>query len=825
VICKHTLETAFENMEKFPEYTFTYLQVPSIAPIENLYPDLFYKIRYYVHNRSTLGERLPNPGADGTGGRFAIGSGLFCELDGSLPCGESLVRQCLHGKRYFKHQLGIDVKTAWFQDAWTHPWTFPQILKKSGIDSYMYTRPRPEEKFMLVPDSLKTEYLASISKEQSERMFWWEAPDGSQVFAYKPLRIGGDVLPDEKIINEYLVDLNQRYGVTDGFTLIGVGNHGGGAIRADVERMRQVFRENQVGQNKAMLQFSTPQRFLDAVHEKPGHFPVVRDELVPTIRGIYTTQCEIKKGNRHCENLLLTLEKFAAIADVLCGDAYPRKWLTHSWEKMMLNQFHDTISGTDIQPSIDDALQRYQQIAEAGNEKLQNALHAITAQIDTRGDGIPVVVFNPLSWEREAPVETVVQFNREVRQIQIRDHENRIIPAQITAQRQKGDQWHINIIFLAKVPSMGYAGYWVKPQKDNPGTTLKADLTALENEFFQLKIDSVTGGLTRIFDKKANCEVLSPTGPGNMIQIIEDFGDSEGFLLSPNGFGEFVRWTGRTWNVDAVRDIRRVESGPVRATLQIKKEFDLARFTQRIYLYAGIRRIDFELIVDWIGANKMVKVAFPLNVHSDSATYEIPYGTIARPSLGEEHVAQKWVDISAAHYGVSLLNDSRYGYDVTPNTIRLSVLRSPDHPVAATEEKGIHQLKYALYPHSGDWRQAQTMRQGYEFNYPLIAVPEKNHPGILPARHAFIAIEPSNLIISVLKKAEDSEALILRFYETQGSACRAKIQLSSCIQLDAVHAADLLENETETVRFLPPRFETEVRPYSIESFKLIRDAY
>jgi len=195
VVARHTLETAFGNMEKFPDYTFTFLQVPLIEPLEELYPELFYKLRYYSHNTEAIGSGFPNPGPSGDKGRLAIGSGLWCEVDGSLPCGESLVRNCLYGKRYYQHQFGIDVKTAWIQDAWTHPWTYPQILSKCGITSYMYTRPRPEELFMLVPDSLKEKFLSTISKKQDERMFWWESPDGSRVFAYKPLSIGGENLP------------------------------------------------------------------------------------------------------------------------------------------------------------------------------------------------------------------------------------------------------------------------------------------------------------------------------------------------------------------------------------------------------------------------------------------------------------------------------------------------------------------------------------------------------------------------------------------------------------------------------------------------------
>lgn len=826
VICKHTLETAFENMEKFPEYTFTFLQVPSIAPLEQLYPELFYKMRYYVHNKPALGERISNPGASGSDGRFAIGSGLYCELDASIPDGESLVRQCLYGKRYFMRQFGIDVRTAWFQDAWTHPWTFPQILKKSGIDSYMFSRPRPEEKFMLVPDSLKDEYLASISKEQNEHMFWWESPDGSRVFAYKPLRIGGESLPDETTIDDYLLELHRRYGVNDGLTLIGMGNHGGGAIAADVQRMRQTMEAKQAGENKAELKFSTPDRFVSAVLAQSPRLPVVRDELVPTIRGSYTTQGEIKRGNRHSETLLMTLEKFGAIAAVLGDYIYPRQWLAQAWEKVMLNQFHDTISGTDIIPSIEDALARYRQISEEGNRALQQALQSIAQRIDTRGQGTPIVVFNPLAWERTEPVLVELKFDSKIDDVQIFDAENNSIPTQIIERRENGNSCIAKALFIAKVPSLGYACYWAQPSKSRAiGTALKVTDQEIENEYFQFKIDPATGCLTSIFDKKNNREVLDRSQQGNLIQIIEDFGDSEGFLMSPKGFGEFDRWTGKTWNLDEVTEIRSIESGPVRATWQVKGKFQLARFTQRIHLYAGIPRIDFEVVIDWQGKNKMVKVAFPLAVQSDSATYEIPYGTIARPSIGEEHVAQKWVDISEQNYGVSLLNDSRYGHDITPNVIRLSLLRSPDHPVAATEEQGVHRISYALYPHTGDWRQAQTMRRGYEFNYPLIAVLGTNHPGDLPRRHAFISVEPPNLILSVLKQAEDSDDLVLRLFETHDNDCAGKFSLSPFIQFDAVHQTDLLENELQVVQHQGQQFEISIGRYAIESFKLIKDVF
>jgi alpha-mannosidase len=826
VTVKHTLETAFQNMEAFPDYTFTFLQVPSIAPLEELHPELFYKMRYYVHNSAPLGERIPNPGAGGSAGRLAIGSGLYCEFDGSVPGGESLVRQCLYGKRYFKEQFGVDVRTAWFQDAWTHPWTLPQILKKCGIDSYMYTRPRPEERFMLVPDDLRDEYLATAPKEAAERIFWWESPDGSRVLAYRPLGVGGEDLPDAETIDEYLQALRRRYGVSAGVTLIGVGNHGGGAIRADVARMRRVMEERRAGQGKAALTFSTPERYVAALRDETARLPVLRDELVPTIRGAYTTRGEVKKGNRQSETRLLTLERFGAIAEALGGYTYPRQWLDGAWRKVLLNQFHDTISGTDIGPSIDDALARYREIAEDGEKELRRALESIVRRVDTRGEGTPIVVFNPLSWEREGLVEAELPFEGDGG-VAVTDSRGAFVPAQLLEAPGDGRPRTVRVLFAAKVPATGYACYRAirgPADRDRVGR-LSARANVLENEFFEVKVDPVTGALRSVFDKTANREILREGRPGNLIQVTEDFGDSEGFLMSPKGFGEYPRWSGRTWNVDEAAEVRAVESGPARATLQVKSRFGLARFVQRIHLYPGIPLVDFELVLDWQGKNKMVKVAFPLGVSSDSATYEIQYGAITRPSVGEEHVAQKWVDVSEEGYGVSLLNDSRYGHDVEGSTVRLSVLRSPDHPVDASEEDGVHRVRYALYPHRGGWREAGTVRRGYEFNYPLVAVVGERHPGDLPETHAFLSAEPGNVVVSVLKKAERSDDLIVRFYETSGDPARARLRLSPFVRFDGVHEVDLLENELGVVPHRGPVIETDVGRHSIESIRLIEDAH
>jgi alpha-mannosidase len=804
VVIPHTLETAFANFEQYPDYTFTFLQVPAIEPLETRHPDLFYKLRYHAHRGDALDGRIPNPAARGDDGRLAIGGGTYCEFDGCVPSGESMVRQCLHGKRYFLRQFGMDVRTAWFQDAWTLPWTLPQILKKSGMDACLFTRPR---------------------NGGGEQMFWWESPDGSRVFAFKPACADGESLPSQAKLDKRLADMHQRYGVNDDIALIGVGNHGGGALRADVGRMKEVMERRVAAKNPEdrppRLMFSTPAKFVEAVLAGPHSFPVVPTELEPTLRGAYTSVGEIKKGNRYSENLLLTLEKFASVADRLGARPYPKEALLTAWKMVMLNQFHDTISGTDVPPSIDDALRRYAEVAAMAGAELRATLGAITEHIDTTGNGTPIVVFNPVAWDRSDLVEVEFENTTAADAIQLVDEQDRRVAAQILDDGNGAKKQRIAFI-AGNVPSLGYKTFWVRPGKAE-STALKATLTELENEYFHIVIDPATGCLASVFDKDNNREMLAQPGRGNLIQVLDDPGDSEGFLFSPEGKEEHNIWDGPCVDVVDAPQIRVLENGPVRVALEVKKKHGLARLTQRITLQSGIRRVDFALDVKWQGANKMVKVSFPLDVSAPEATYEIPYGAITRKSRGEEFAAQNWVDVTQDGYGVSLLNDSRYGHDITPNTMRLSVLRSPDHPVAATEEAGVRTVKYALVPHSGTWRQAGIVRRGQEFNNPLIALATTAHTGGLPSAQAFLRVEPENVLLSALKKAEDSDDLILRCYESTGAACTAGVALAAPLTADAVHVADLLENSQTELAATPAGFEAPVGAWAIESYKLIRD--
>ncbi|MDZ7344271.1 MAG: glycosyl hydrolase-related protein, partial [candidate division KSB1 bacterium] len=367
------------------------------------------------------------------------------------------------------------------------------------------------------------------------------------------------------------------------------------------------------------------------------------------------------------------------------------------------------------------------------------------------------------------------------------------------------------VIFIAgNIPSLGYKVYVLRKQPPaNAATRLAVSPTTIENEFFRVTIDAGTGWLSSIVDKRDGKEILS--GPGNALQILED---------RPSAWDA---WNiGLTGNQYPSRFRRRevVETGPVRAVVRIfhdylkpgvQKEyptpdFPSTFFTQDVVLYNGMDRIDFKTEVDWWEEKTMLKVAFPVTVNDTMATYEIPYGTIRRSTQNRnnwekarfEVSAQRWADLSQSDYGVSLLNKAKYGYDIKGNVMRLSLLRSPKWP-DPTADRGKHTIEYALYPHAGNWREAKTVRRGYEYNNPLIVVLGEVHKGALPTVHSFVELSPDNLVLTTIKKAEDSEAWIFQWYEAEGKDTPARLTLPQTPK--KVVVSNFLEEEGEALGF------------------------
>lgn len=722
-VCKNTFSTMINIMNDHPDFRFSQSQASCYIAMEELFPDLFAEMQRRVRS-----------------GQWEITGSTWTEGDMNMASGESIVRQILYARQYFLRKFGVWTETCWEPDTFGHAWTIPQILAKSGLKYYY---------FMRCP--------------KDERIFWWQAPDGSRVLAYNRGTYNGKV--DDSAMDAAF-EMNQRYGTKRGAIIYGVGDHGGGPTREDIAKALELQKRVVYPQ----VNFSTSKEFYEGLLKEKKDWPVINTELNTIFEGCYTTHGDIKKMNRVMENLLPTAEAFSALA-IPYGYRYPTDSFLTAWRNTCFNQFHDILDGSAIHGSYDYSKKLFDKAYDLGDSALTNAMLRLARNIDTSGSGVPVIVFNPLSWERTEVVRVLAPPDLKDKTVQVCDSRGRAVPSRVD-----GDQ----IVFLAKgVPSLGYHVFRLKPEVRNPQSAIDqqavfATSSQLENQFYRVRIDPASGALTSIYDKSAQREVLVPGQKGNLLQLL--FEDPHG--MSAWNIGP-VR---KTLDLDSGATVEVVSQGGPAATVRIRHTYNKSTFVQDVTLYDSVPRIDFKLSADWYEqgtgseSGPMLKVAFPINVPDGKATFEIPFGSIERPANGNEVPAQKWIDVSGADYGVSLLNDCKYGHDVNGATMRLTLLRCSYEPDPMPDQ-GHHEITYSLYPHQGDWTKADSVRRGYELNNPLIPMTAENHQGRLPARHSFLRVEPSNVIVTALKKAEESDDLILRFYECEGRGGTASIHL------------------------------------------------
>ncbi|HVP92040.1 MAG TPA: glycoside hydrolase family 38 C-terminal domain-containing protein [Terriglobales bacterium] len=787
-IAVQTFKGTLAQMAKRPGLTFAQSQPAVYEAIEKAYPALFEEIKAKVK--------------DGTW--IPVG-GMWSEPDLNMPDGEALARQLLYGKRYFLDKFGCDVTVGWNPDAFGHNWQLPQVLSKAGIRYYVFERCAPD----------KTPF------------FWWEGRDGSRILAYVP---PGWYLVDLKDgLSTVLKDAASETAIKDFLILYGAGDHGGGPRDSDVAAIEK-YRDDP-GQPKMV--FSDPAAFFKKIEASGADIPVVRRELNFTFPACYTTQVETKRRNRSSESLLLQAERFSALA-VASGfrDYYPERDIDEAWKIVLRNQFHDILDGSAIGPVYDETGRFYREAAARGQRALDFSLETITSQVDTRGEGFPLVVYNPLAWDRSEPALVEVAVPREKVKpgegtVRIYDGEGTGVRSQILERRVEGDTVLLRVLFMAmSVPSLGYRLYRAVPMPSSPfevaGVNSADGLVARENEFenayLKVRLDPKTGWITSLYDKTARREVFS--GPANALQSIVDEPESmSAWELGLKGLPVDIGASGATIEV--------VESGPVRAVLRVKTRFHDSTFEQDLTLYAGLPRLDCRMRLDWQERNLMIKAAFPVNLNGGQAEFEIPYGSATRPADGTEVPALRWVDFSdpAAGAGLSLLNDGKYGFDVMGTTVRMSIIHGATAPDPEAD-RGRHEFLYALYPHAGTWQDADTVRRGYELGYPLIVRTAMAHKGTLPAVHSFLRASPSNVVLSSLKMESgyNSRSVILRLYEAFGRRTEARVSFPWPVQ--AV-ATDLIERSIAGAAILTSagaanELVVPMGPYEIKTLRVTR---
>jgi len=573
--------------------------------------------------------------------------------------------------------------------------------------------------------------------------------------------------------------------------LYGIGDHGGGPTRAILDQGVHWSQSAIPPHVMPMMPFGVAQSFFSKVettiapesrewnyqsmakgYEPP---PAIEGKVsIPTWksemyfeyhRGVMTTQANHKKNMRDSEEQVLNAEKWASLA-WLDGRKYPGDELTEDWKKVLFNQFHDLAAGSGIGVIYKDAQKDYDVVRWSTNEIKAKALQTVDERVNTAGNGIPVVVHNPLAWERSGEVKVHLIGTKGG----VSATGAQVVEAKTDATTGASDVR----LHVMKVPAMGYKVVWIggkgAAQKSESDADAKdsGNAITLENATLRLTVDKGTGCITSLFQKKTGFETLAPGACGNQLQFFKDTPkDYDAWNIDP-GTLDVAPMT--IEHPDSVELVKTAEPG-----IRVKRHWQSSKFEQTFSLSADGDTVDVDNEIDWHENHVLLKAAFPVAASGPFATYEIPYGTIDRPTTRNnswekaqfEVPAMRWADLGDGKHGLSVLNNSKYGYDGAGNVLRLTLLRSPTWPDPEAD-RGHHHFHYALYPHAGTWKDAMTVRKGWEYNYPLSAVVTTAHAGPLPAEHSFASVEPENVVLTAVKKAEDAKGLIFRVYEWAG---------------------------------------------------------
>ena len=815
-VVKRTFTTALQLMNEYPDYTYTQSAAQYTAWMAEKYPKLNDQIR----------ERVKE-------GRWEIVGGMWVEPDLNLPDGESLVRQLLVGQRYFKQQYGVEARIGWNPDSFGYNWQLPQIYKRSGMDYFVTQKMHWND-----------------TNQLPFRLFWWESPDGSKVLTYFPTDYVHDNVNPTRISADFAESAQRNPGTTEMMDLYGIGDHGGGPTRAMLDQADHWIAAGKEGSKDAVptMRYHTAQSYFTNVESKlsadsptwdydriakgytapaaggEGHVgvPTWKDELYFEYhRGIFTTQAGHKRNMRASEVATLDAEKLASLA-WLKGRAYPGDVLTENWKKITFNQFHDLAAGSGIGVIYKDAQKDYTEVFHADNEIADGSLKALAAGVDTRVKGdVPVLVFNPMGWARSETTEMAVQLPEAAEGVRILDAHEKPVLSQVISEDAGTHRYKV-LARVNDVPALGYEVMHAEKGKAQSVTEAGTDLRleeqpgsyVLSNAHLKVAIDRKTGCITSLV-AKGGAESLAAGACGNQLQTFKDTPkDYDAWNIDPGTLDHMTP-------IDAVDSVAVRDRGPLRATVRVTRSWQASKFVQDISLDAGADSVVVANDVNWLEAHVLLKAAFPLAASGPKATYEIPYGSIERPTTRNnswekaqfEVPAMRWADLGNATQGLAVLNDSKYGYDAEGNTLRITLLRSATWPDAEAD-RGRQRFRYAIYPHAGGWKESQTVRRGYELNYPMTAEQVFAHAGSLPAEHSWGSVENANVTLTAVKKAEDADALIFRMYEWAGTAGEVKLHVPPGASY-AVESNLMEKAEGEHLAMSGDVVRVAIKPYEI----------
>ena len=782
-----SFSTVLQLMEEYPEFGFMSSQPQLYEYIKEDHPHVYARIK----------ERIKE-------GRWEAEGGMWVEPDVNIPSGESLVRQFLLGKRFFKEEFGVDSRILWLPDVFGYSAALPQIMKKSGVDYFMTAKLRNNE-----------------FNEFPYHTFMWRGIDGSEVLSHLTLYCPSfqNALIDKGDIIDSWNNYRHKDFNDDVLLTYGYGDGGGGPTREMVETLKR-YEHGFPG-----VPAARPGKALDYFQELEER--VAGNKRLPTWvgelyyevhRGTYTSMARNKKYNRKAEFLYTTAEWIATLRKLLLGTFYPWEELHNGWKGILLNQFHDVLPGSSIKEVYDDTDEIYHQVFATGEAILTEGMQQIAESIQTDRDAL--VVFNPLSYLGDGMVEFNYPSTQKV--IYLEHPEGSVFPG----QRVRGDKYHY-IARVSGVEPKGYTTFWIREDGSQDtldfSSELKVTKERLENRFYRIDLDD-QGRISSILDKRLNRQVLQPNQKGNVLQAFEDKPRRE------DNWNLDIYYSEKMWEINDLQSIEVMESGPVRGVLRITRQFLNSQIKQDLIIYRDNSRIDFKTWMDWQEHDIALKVSFPVEINATQATYEIQYGHVKRNTHWNtswdiakfEVCGHKWADLSEYGYGVSLLNDCKYGYDIKDSNMRLTLLRSGNIP-NPDADKEIHEFIYSLYPHVGDWRDSGTVRQAYELNCSLLGqVIEAQPKGTLPPSYSMVRISSDNVIVEVVKQAEDGQDTVLRVYEAYNQRALVKLELGE--EIEDVKECNLMEEDLSCqphdLKWQGREFTFSIQPFEIRTFKV-----
>ncbi len=783
-----SFSTVLKLMDEYPNYKFMSSQPQLYVFLKERYPELYEKLKMRVREK-----------------RWEPEGGMWLEADTNLTSGESLVRQFMHGKKFFWEEFGVDSRLLWLPDVFGYTGALPQIMKKCGIDYFMTTK-LAWNQFNKVPyDTMR-----------------WRGIDGTEVLTHlvTTLDVGqpaskyfttyNGMLHPDAVMGGWMRYQNKDIN-NDILVSYGYGDGGGGPTREMLEissRMEKGIR----GIPRVRQEFAGT--YFDQLKERvwgSKRLPVWEGEFYFEYhRGTLTSMARNKRFNRKSELGLMDLELVSAMAARLPGHALPcpAREIWKLWEMVLLNQFHDILPGSAIHEVYEVTKAEYLQIGARIKELMEERLRALA------GEGDCVMLLNTTGWERDDVVSLGKIGTPEegsgssVQSLYLEDARGLRFPCQRTAEGG-------TVAYVRGIPSKGYKTFHLVRGDEPASPFLLTDPYTLETPFYTAHL-AENGELDRLYDKGCGREILQEGRHGNVLRMYED---------KPMNYDNWdidIYYTEKSWDVDRLERMEWTELGPVRAVLEIERKESRSRIWQKVIFYGDTGRIDFQTRVDWKEHQTLLKTYFPLAVHTDEATFEIQFGNLKRKTHTNtswdvarfESCGQKWADLSEGHYGVSLLNDCKYGHSVKDGEIGLTLIKSGIMP-NPTADQEMHEFTYALYPHREGWQAGGTVAEGYKLNQPLISV-----PGAAPVPDFSLAsAEASNVVLETVKASEDERGVVLRLYESENSLTSTNLTVN--LPFRRAWLCNLLEEEERELEVREGRIPVTLKPYEILTVKIL----